>query len=165
MHQKRSIGLSIGLAMIVVVGMSTIAGADPTSTHSGGGHAVQTGVVRIDPDNPQIAYVTGNYSCPPGFVHFFVSVKQVADGRPDPALKQEGSSAISSAFLERHPEAPAEITCDGTWHTGTWQITSDPSVEGYEYGFGALIPGSVYVQFCWDGEDWHAWDEQFARAA
>ena len=64
----------------------------------------------------------------------------------------------------RHPEAD-EFTCDGTWHTGTWRITSDPSDPGFEYGHGALIPGQVYVQFCWDGPDWHAYDEQFARAS
>ena len=155
-------------AMVValgVVSMVSVAGAVPTSSHSGGGYAVQTGVVRIDPDNPQVAYVTGNYNCPAGFAHLFVSVKQVANGRPDPALKQEGSSQTSSAFLERHPEPGAEFTCDGTWHTGTWRITSDPTDPQYEYGFGSLIPGSVYVQFCWDSETWHAYDEQFARAA
>ena len=117
---------------------------------------VQTGVVRIDPNNPQVACVTGNYSCPAGFAHLFVSVKQVADGRPDNNLKLEGSSAISSGWLERHP-GPDEFTCDGTWHTGTWRITSDSSDPGYEYGFGALIPGQVYVQFCWDGPTWHAY--------
>ena len=111
-----------------------------------GANAVQTGVVRIDPNNPQVAYVTGRYTCPTGFAHLFVSVKQVAGGLPDSALKLGGSSAISSAFVERHP-GPDEFTCDGTWHTGTWRITSDSSAPGYEYGFGALIPGQVYVQF------------------
>jgi hypothetical protein len=112
--------------------------------------------------------VTGKYTCPTGSAHLFVSAKQVASGRPDSALKLEGSSSISSGWLERHP-APDEFTCDGSWHTGTWQITSDPSVPGYEYGFGALKPGQVYVQFCWDGPGdtpaWHAYDEQFARAS
>src|SRR6478752_10458974 len=95
--------LSVAAATLGVIGMSPMAGAVPTSSHSGGGHAVQTGVVQIDPNNPQVAYVTGNYSCPAGPVHLFVSVKQVADGKPDRALKLEGSSQISSAFLERHP--------------------------------------------------------------
>ena len=164
MNKKRFFALSVAAATFGVIGMTSVAWAVPTSTHSGGAHAVQTGVVRIDPNNPQVAYVTGNYSCPPGPVHLFVSVKQVADGRPDRALKLEGSSQISSGYLERHP-GPDEITCDGTWHTGTWRITSDPTDPDYEYGFGALVTGQVYVQFCWDGPDWHAWDEQFARAA
>ena len=33
-----------------------------------------------------------------------------------------------------------------------------------EYGKGALIPGQVYVQFCWDGPTWHAYSEKFALA-
>ena len=156
--------LSLVATVACVVSMTAAASAEPTSSHSGGGHAVQTGVVHIDPNNPQVAYVTGNYSCPSGFAHLFVSVKQVEDGRPDRALKEGGSSGISSGYLERHP-ADTEFTCDGTWHTGTWRVTSDSSDPQYEYGHGALIPGQVYVQFCWDGETWHAWDEQFARAS
>jgi hypothetical protein len=168
MNKKRFFAASLAAAAFAVIGATSVAWAVPTSSHSGGANAVQTGVVRIDTNNPQVAYVTGNYTCPTGFAHLFVSVKQVPGGLPDPALKLEGSSAISSAFLERHP-GPDEFICDGTWHTGTWAITSDPSDPGYEYGFGALIPGQVYVQFCWDGPGdppvWHAWDEQFARAS
>jgi hypothetical protein len=168
LKKKRFMGMSVALAALIAAATVSAAWAVPTSSHSGGAKAVQTGVVRIDPHNPQIAYVSGHYTCPAGFAHLFVSVKQVASGKPDSRLKLEGSSSISSAFVERHP-APSEFTCDGTMHTGTWMITSDPSVPGYEYGFGALKPGSVYVQFCWDGPGdppaWHAYDEQFARAS
>ena len=121
MNKKRFFALSVAAATFGVIGMTSVAWAVPTSSHSGGANAVQTGVVRIDPNNPHVAYVTGNYKCPAGFAHLFVSVKQVADGRPDRALKLEGSSAISSGYLERHP-GPDEFTCDGTWHTNTWQI-------------------------------------------
>jgi hypothetical protein len=167
-NTKRRLATSLAVAAVAVIGSATVAWAQPTSSHSGGANAVQTGVVRIDPNNPQIAYVTGRYTCPKGAAHLFVSAKQVASGRPDRRLKLEGSSSISSGWLERHP-APSEFTCDGTWHKGTWRITSDPSVRGYEYGFGALKPGQVYVQFCWDGPGdpsaWHAWSEQFAHAS
>ncbi len=167
-NKKRFFGLPLALAAAAAIGTTSLAWAQPTSSHSGGANAVQTGVVRIDPHDPQVAYVSGRYTCPSGFAHLFVSVKQVADGRPDRALKREGSSEISSAFLERHP-APNEFTCNGTWQTGTWRITSDPSDPDYEYGFGALIRGQVYVQFCWDGPGdppaWHAYSEQFARAS
>lgn len=168
MRKKRLLATSLAVVALAVIGTTSAAWADPTSSHSGGANAVQTGVVRIDPNNPRVAYVTGRYTCPAGPAHLFVSVKQVADGLPDPALKLEGSSAISSGWLERHP-VPGEFTCDGTWHTGTWRITSDPSVAGYEYGFGALTPGQVYVQFCWDDPSdnptWHAYSEQFAHAS
>ncbi len=167
----RLIVMGVAAASFGVVGLSSVAGAEPTSSHSGGANAVQTGVVRIDPNDPRIAYVTGNYKCPSGGeAGLFVSVKQVASGRPDSALKLEGSSAISNAWLERHPGAD-EFTCDGTWQTGTWRIASFdngdyPDADGLpSYGGGALIPGQVYVQFCWDGDGWHAYSEQFAPRA
>ena len=90
----------------------------------------------------------------------------IADGKMAVTL------GIEPAELFGCYEDPAKrpgITCDGTWHVGTWQITGDPSVPGYEYGFGSLKPGAVYVQFCWDGPGdppaWHAYSEQFAHAA
>jgi hypothetical protein len=156
-RKRRLFALSIAATTLSVMGLSSVAEAVPTSSHSGA-NAVQTGVVRIDPNDPTIAYVTGNYKCPEGPAHLFVSVKQVADAHPDPKLKLEGSSSISSGWLERHPEQ-SEFTCDGTWHTGTWWIGLS------EYGHGAIVPGTVYVQFCWDGADWHAYSEQFARAS
>jgi hypothetical protein len=156
--------MSLAIAAVATVGLAAVATATPTSSHSGGANAVQIGVVRIDHNNPGIAYVTGRYTCPRGPAHLFVSVKQVASGRPDNRLKLEGSSSITSGWLERHP-GPSEFTCDGTWHTGTWQITGDPSVAGYEYGHGTIKPGALYVQFCWDGPTWHAWSEQFAHAS
>jgi hypothetical protein len=167
MTKKRLFLVALAAATFFVVGATSVALADPTSSHSGGAKAVQTGVVRIDPNDPSVAYVTGRYSCPASSepAHLFVSAKQVAGGRPDPALKGNGSSALTfpdGGWLERHPGAD-EITCDGTWHTGTWWI--DASTE---YGHGVLVPGTVYVQFCWDSPDeglsWHAYDEQFARA-
>lgn len=181
MGKRRIFALSFAAATLAVLGAAPVAGAQPTSSHSGGAMAAQTGVVRIDPNDPMVAYVTGNYSCPAGFAHLFVSVKQVESGKPDNRLKEGGSSQISSGWLERHP-GPDEFTCDGTMHTGTWRITShtsgDPDSEdefGPVYGHGSLIPGQVYVQFCWDGPDpdgedgpqppaWHAYSEQFARA-
>src|SRR4029450_1915021 len=100
MNKKRFFAMSLAAATFAVVGATSVAWADPTSSHSGGANAVQTGGVRIGPKSPQVAYVTGNYTCPACFAHLFVSVKQVPGGLPDPALKLEGSSAISSAFLE-----------------------------------------------------------------
>jgi hypothetical protein len=153
------------LALVLATGFGTVsAGASPTIIKSGGAKAVVLGYVHIDPSNPAIASLTATYTCPTGEGHLFVSAKQVANGRPDPALKLEGSSSISSGWLERHP-GPDEFTCDGTWHTGTFEFDSFT-----EYGFGTLVPGQVYVQFCLSapGEDetpaWFAFYEQFVNA-
>jgi hypothetical protein len=167
MHKKHLVtwaSVLVGLTAFSIV-PATSAGADPTNVHSKGAHASQLGTIKIDPNDSRIAYVTGRYSCPAGEAHLWVSVKQVADGRPDRALKEEGSSAISAAWLERHPGLD-EFTCDGTWHTGTWKIDSFT-----EYGWGSLVPGQVYAQVCWTGPEtapfefaWYAFAEQFANA-
>jgi hypothetical protein len=170
---KRVLAAVLAVAAVGVVATS-VALADPTSSHSGGAFANQIGNVKIDPNDPTVAYVTGNYNCPssPGGAHLFVSVKQVAGGKPDSALKGPGSSEVTlngGAWLFRHP-AQSEFTCDGTWHTGTWQITSHPAFPDNYGGWGSLVPGQVYVQFCWDspnddGATWHAYSEQFAHAS
>jgi hypothetical protein len=168
MNKKRFFAASAALAVLSLIGMTAVAGADPTSSHSGGANAVVTGPIRIDANDPSVAYLTGRYVCPPSSepAHLFVSAKQVAGGRPDPRLKEEGSSQYTfpdGGWLLRHP-GPDEFTCDGSWHTGTWQFSA-----GAEYGHGTLVPGTVYVQFCWDGPGetpaWHAYFEQFARAS
>jgi hypothetical protein len=170
---KRFLATSLAVALLAAIATS-VALADPTSSHSGGAYANQIGNVKIDPTNPSVAYVTGNYNCPAsaGPAHLFVSVKQVGGGKPDSGLKDEGSSGLTfpdGAWLFRHP-APTEFTCDGTWHTGTWRITSNEPSPGDNYGrHGSLVPGQVYVQFCWDSADngvsWHAYSEQFAHAS
>jgi hypothetical protein len=172
LNKKGFLAVSLAIAALAVALAST-ALADPTSTHSGGAFANQIGNVKIDPNDPTTAYVTGNYNCPasPGGAHLFVSVKQVAGGKPDSGLKGEGSSGLTvdgGAWLFRHP-AQSEMTCDGTWHTGTWRINSHPDFPDNYGGWGSLVPGQVYVQFCWDSPDegatWHAYSEQFARAS
>jgi hypothetical protein len=171
---KRFLTAALAVAAVGVVATS-VALADPTSSHSGGAYANQIGTVKIDANDPTVAYVTGKYSCPPSAVpaHLFVSVKQVAGGKPDSRLKGEGSSGLTlagGAWLFRHP-APSEFTCDGMWHTGTWKISSyHPSGDPDSYGgWGSLVTGQVYVQFCWDSPDdgvsWHAYSEQFAHAS
>src|SRR3954463_2137908 len=127
--------MCVGTLTLAAIATS-VALADPTSSHSGGGNANQIGVVRIDRADPSVAYVTGRYTCPASTdpAHLFVSVKQVAGGRPDSALKLDGSSSITfpdGGWLERHP-GPNEFTCDGTWQTGTWQIAASS-----EYGHGS----------------------------
>ena len=49
MNKKRFFAVSLAAAILGVIGATSVAWADPTSSHSGGANAVQTGVVRIDP--------------------------------------------------------------------------------------------------------------------
>ena len=127
------------------------------------------GHVQIDPANPGIAYVTAKYSCPSeGEAHLWVSVKQAASAKKDAALTEEGSSAVSAAWLQRHPAPVEEFTCDGATHTGTFSVDAGLS----EYGFGELRTGHTYVQFCLTGPEtgeggqpaWFAIDQRFAPA-
>ena len=163
MNKRRVFAGTLVILLTTCLG-AVSAGAAPTIIKAGGAKAVVVGYVHIDPSNPAIASLTAKYTCPEGEGHLFVSAKQVADGRPDPALKLEGSSRISNGWLERHP-APGEFTCDGTWHTDTFQFDSFT-----EYGFGTLVPGQVYVQFCLTGPgpeespEWLAFYEQFVNA-
>jgi hypothetical protein len=166
MNKRRIFALSLAVSCAGLTAATTLpVSATPTTTHDGM-HAVQTGVVRIDPNDPRIAYVTGKYTCPPGTA-LFVSAKETADGKPDNALKQPGSSAIAAGWLERHPVEGTEYICDNTLRTGTWKIDSFT-----EYGHGHLVPGQVYLQFCWSGTPtgpdtfaWWSFDEQWAHAA
>ena len=99
------------------------------------------------------ATVTARYVCPEGF-HLWISAKQVEDRRPDPRLREEGSSAISAAWLQSHP---TNFTCDGTFRTQTFQI------DTAEQGFGELEPGQAWVQFCLIGENTFISEARWAR--
>ncbi len=89
------------------------------------------------------ALVRARYVCAGG-QHLWVSAKQVASRRRDARLEQEGSSAISAAWLESHPQG---FTCDGTKRTETFVIHAD------EQGFGQLAKGMAWVQFCLIGQN------------
>jgi hypothetical protein len=53
MTKKLFFALTLAAATLAVIGATSVAWADPTSSHSGGANAVQTGVVRIDRNNPR----------------------------------------------------------------------------------------------------------------
>ena len=125
-------------AVAISVGMGAPAGAD-LSTKA---QAQVIGTVVTHDDGT--ASVTARYVCPEGF-HLWVSAKQSADGQPDQALRGEGSSQVSAAWLQSHPD-PSTFTCDGTWHVGTYTI------DIAEQGFGELVDGQAWVQFCLVGE-------------
>jgi hypothetical protein len=98
------------------------------------------GNVRIDSSDPTVAYVTARYVCEGGEgAHVWVSVKQAGSGRPEQWLTEEGSGASSAAWSHSHRNA---VTCDGTWHVGTFTVDQE------EWGWGSLAKGQAWVQFC-----------------
>jgi hypothetical protein len=130
------------VAVIATAAVATAA-APPGKTD-----AQVLGHVRIDPNDPTVAYVTAQYICQGGMTeetHLWVSVKQTASRLPDNRLKEEESSAISAAWSQSHPTS--SVVCDGQWHTQTF------TVSHAEYGFGELQAGQAYVQFCLFGGD------------
>jgi hypothetical protein len=140
-------GLATAAALVIGLGAAATAGATPATIHDS-----VHGNVRIDPTDPSVAYVTGHYICQGGDAesHLWVSVKQAADGRPDPALREEGSSQIANAWLQTHPVPGEGFSCDGAWHTQTF------TVDTQEQGFGELKQGQAWVQFCLFGGDGQA---------
>jgi hypothetical protein len=98
------------------------------------------GNVRIDPNDPTVAYVTGRYICEGGDgAHVWVSVKQAASRLPEQWLTEEGSGANSAAWSHSHRNT---VVCDGQWHVATL------TVDQNEWGWGTLQPGQAWVQFC-----------------
>jgi hypothetical protein len=122
-------------AVVLTVPMGAVATADAAPVKA---DSAVLGSVTINADDPSVATVTARYICGGDFGHLWVSVKQAADGRPDAALRGEGSSAKANAWIQSHPQ----ITCDGTWRTETF------TVDTLEQGFGTLQPGQAWVQFC-----------------
>jgi hypothetical protein len=137
-------GIAAMATLVLALGAIGTADAAPTKAQS-----AVLGNVQIDPNDASVGYVTARYICQGGDeqAHLWVSVKQTADGRPDNALKGEGSSSISDAWVQSHPVPGVDFTCDGAWHTDTFRVDTQ------EQGFGTLEPGQGWIQFCLFGGD------------
>ena len=88
------------------------------------------------------ATVKAHYICPQGpNWHLWVSAKQTADGSRDPAITQEGGGFghVPATWLQSHP---VTFKCDGKWHTQKFRIDTE------EQGYGKLVKGRAWVQFC-----------------
>jgi hypothetical protein len=141
---KRALLTAAVLAILGIgtAGVATAAPSKQTDTQV-------IGAVRIDPNDPTVAYVTARYICQPGDeTHLWVSVKQVDSRLPDPILKVEESTQFSAAWSQSHPTD--EVTCDAGWHVQTFEVNQ---TEYPGAGFGELMPGQAYVQFCLFGGD------------
>ena len=136
---KRIMLLIAAAALVLAAALPTTAGAKPKPLPP---QAKIVPVVKTLKDGT--ARVAAAYTCPEG-VHLWVSAKQAADGRKDPRLEGEGSSALAAAWLQSHPD-PSTFRCDGRWHVGVYKI------DTAEQGFGKLRRGVAWVQFCLIGE-------------
>lgn len=86
------------------------------------------------------ARLTVHYRCTKGD-HLWVSVKQAASRKKDPALTQEGSSAYAETWLQSHRN---RFTCNGKPRTERFYVDKlEPGA-----GKGALKRGWAWVQFC-----------------
>lgn len=134
--------LSILVAAAAAVGLAA-APMGASAAPAAKSQAQILGPVVLDDDGT--ATVRARYICQESD-HLWVSAKQMADGRPDARLQEEGSSAIASGWMQSHPPR-STFTCDGRWHTGSFQIaTADFGPEGPSWD--ALERGQAFVQFC-----------------
>ncbi|HWC12307.1 MAG TPA: hypothetical protein VG455_13930 [Acidimicrobiales bacterium] len=133
------------LGALLLVGAQLLVMSPATAAETAGARVVSR--VQINANDPSVATVTVRYICQPGPEEqwLWVSAKQSATGTFDRRLQLEGSSQYAAAWLESHPLG--QFTCDGTYHTDTFEINTE------EQGFGTLRRGVVWLQFClFDGQ-------------
>ena len=127
----------------LVTAAVAVTGAIATAAPAGKLDSQVIGNVRIDPNDPAVAYVTARYICEGGAgAHVWASVKQAESGLPEQWLTEEGSgerAAREGAWSHSHRNS---VTCDGQWHVGTFTVDQD------EWGGGDLKQGQAWVQFC-----------------
>ena len=125
--------------LLGAVATATPAYADQPGTTS----AQVVGVVRLI--DSTTAEVQARYSCTgtPDQLHLWVSVKQSANGTADPRLAEEGTGygMKATAWSQSHSVVQT-LNCDGKTHVGKFVV------DRQEYGYGTLLKGDAYVQFC-----------------
>jgi hypothetical protein len=151
------------LASFAVLGPLSVAtaGAAPIRPNE----ATVISVVTFDRSNPSVGYVRARYSCEPSAnpPHLWVSVKQTADGTPNPALlaEESGFNHVAATWLQSHP---TNLQCDGRPHVESFEVNAlEPGpTQGSTVGYGHLVRGQAYVQFClFTGEGAFLSDQRF----
>ncbi len=131
--KRRLLAAAAAFSILAPIGALTNAGvasALPGMDASIGSYITRTGTGT--------AKLSARYSCGEG-IHLWVSAKQAAGGRYDARLTQPGSSRVAAAWLQSHPQ---NFTCDGATRNQSFGI------DTLEQGFGTLVRGVAYVQFC-----------------
>jgi hypothetical protein len=132
-----------GAALCLALGSATPALAAPATHGAGGTSAKLVGVVRLI--DSTTAEVQAQYTCTgdPADLHLWVSVKQSANGTASPALAEEGTGygEKAAAWSQGH-SGVAQLQCDGRTHVGKFVV------DRSEFGYGTLLKGDAYVQFC-----------------
>lgn len=139
-------GAAASAALVPFVPLGAVAHAAPPPANT----ATVISHVTIDRSDPSVGYVQARYTCQPEVDHLWVSVKQNATGTADPELTQEGSGFEHGAttWLQSHP---VNMQCDGRNHVQTFKVDTTevpPWGEGQSVGYGQLVRGQAYVQFC-----------------
>jgi len=131
----------LAIAALAVASVAWTAGVAPAAP-AGKLDAQVIGTVRIDRNDPTVAYVTARYICEGGEgAHVWVSVKQAESTRPEHWLTEDGSGGNSAAWSHSHRNA---VVCDGQWHVATLTVDQEESWTA----FGPLRVGQAWVQFC-----------------
>jgi hypothetical protein len=141
----RRIGIAAGAIALTTAGLAGPASAGGTSPST---FAKVIGPTIIDRHDPRVGHLAAIYRCS-GEGTLWVSVKQTADRKADPALREEGSSAIAAAWSDSHSNP---VNCDGHVHIGTFTVNQEEPVFGQtdpkSSVYGPLARGKGYVQFC-----------------
>jgi hypothetical protein len=135
MNNKQTIGAVVAGCALAVAPVAAFAqeqgGPPPAKTAKPLGS-----VKRV---SKKAATLKVKYSCKTGSV-LWISLKQAKGGKKNKALKAEGSSKVSAAWLQSHRN---KITCDGKSHTKKFKVDKvEPGSKG------KLVKGNAWLQFC-----------------
>ena len=133
------------IAAVTLFSLVGPAGAAPETATSS---AKVVGTVKIDSNDPSVAYVLAQYRCTvadpenaPG--HLWVSVKQNEEGTVDSEVAGEGSGfgGIAARWEDSHRNP---INCDGKTHVERFAVDQVEDKAAWD----TLTAGAGWVQFC-----------------
>ena len=135
-------------AAMTTTSLMSVAGSAHAAPEPGATTAEVVGTVKIDRDNPDVAYVLARYRCTVADpennpAHLWVSVKQNESRTADPAVAapHAGWGGGVHAWRDSHRNP---VNCDGKMHTERFAVDE---VEGKQ-AWDALAKGKGWVQFC-----------------